>query len=160
MSQVTKRKSSKGFTLIELMIAIAIVGVLAAVALPAFANYLARARVTEAVNYAQSCKTGVLEYFSAMGRLPANNTEANCPTISTENVETVGIAGGVITVTFQGGDNSALPPALRGESIQVRPLDAANAVATAATSRIVAWDCIASNADILDYMPAECRQTN
>lgn len=66
----------KGFTLIELMIVIAIVGILAAVALPAYQDYTARAQMSEALTLAEGQKSAVVEYYSDNGTFPANNTSA------------------------------------------------------------------------------------
>ncbi|NJM31822.1 MAG: prepilin-type N-terminal cleavage/methylation domain-containing protein [Limnobacter sp.] len=152
-----------GFTLIELMIAVAIVGVLAAIAIPAFGNYLTRARITEAVNYAQSCKTGVIEYHTTQGRLPDNTDEANCQTMQTDNVEKVEVLNGVISVTLRNGANSALPGVLQNKVITLQPLSASEAVATD-SDRILSWHCGIANAtsngqNVWDYIPASCRQT-
>lgn len=66
----------KGFTLIELMIVIAIVGILAVVALPAYQDYTARAQMSEALTLAEGQKTAVVEYYSDKGTFPTNNTQA------------------------------------------------------------------------------------
>src|SRR5690606_3183393 len=66
----------KGFTLIELMIVIAIIGILAAVALPAYQDYTTRAKVSEGITLASSAKTAVSEHFMSKNRLPATNTSA------------------------------------------------------------------------------------
>ena len=73
----------KGFTLIELMIVIAIVGVLAVVALPAYQDYTARAQMSEALTLAEGQKSAVVEYYSDKGRFPANNEEAGIAAAST-----------------------------------------------------------------------------
>lgn len=66
----------KGFTLIELMIVIAIVGILAVVALPAYQDYTARAQMSEALTLAEGQKTAVVEYYSDKGAFPTSNTQA------------------------------------------------------------------------------------
>ncbi|HFB3975885.1 TPA: pilin, partial [Neisseria gonorrhoeae] len=90
----------KGFTLIELMIVIAIVGILAAVALPAYQDYTARAQVSEAILLAEGQKSAVTEYYLNNGEWPENNTSAGVasPTdIKGKYVESVTVAKGVVT---------------------------------------------------------------
>nr|WP_101132620.1 pilin [Neisseria meningitidis] len=90
----------KGFTLIELMIVIAIVGILAAVALPAYQDYTARAQVSEAILLAEGQKSAVTEYYLNHGIWPKNNTSAGVATstdIKGKYVQSVTVANGVIT---------------------------------------------------------------
>ncbi|HGP7168222.1 TPA: pilin [Neisseria meningitidis] len=90
----------KGFTLIELMIVIAIVGILAAVALPAYQDYTARAQVSEAILLAEGQKSAVTEYYLNHGEWPKNNTSAGVASsseIKGKYVEKVEVAKGVIT---------------------------------------------------------------
>ncbi|HEZ3287534.1 TPA: pilin [Neisseria meningitidis] len=93
----------KGFTLIELMIVIAIVGILAAVALPAYQDYTARAQVSEAILLAEGQKSAVTEYYLNHGEWPGNNTSAGVASSSTikgKYVKEVTVANGVITATM------------------------------------------------------------
>ncbi|HGO7652835.1 TPA: pilin [Neisseria meningitidis] len=93
----------KGFTLIELMIVIAIVGILAAVALPAYQDYTARAQVSEAILLAEGQKSAVTEYYLNHGIWPKNNTSAGVASsseIKGKYVEKVEVAKGVITATM------------------------------------------------------------
>ncbi|HEZ4167475.1 TPA: pilin [Neisseria meningitidis] len=90
----------KGFTLIELMIVIAIVGILAAVALPAYQDYTARAQVSEAILLAEGQKSAVTEYYLNHGKWPGNNSSAGVATsskIKGKYVEKVEVKNGVIT---------------------------------------------------------------
>ncbi len=90
----------KGFTLIELMIVIAIVGILAAVALPAYQDYTARAQVSEAILLAEGQKSAVTEYYLNHGKWPENNDSAGVASASTikgKYVEKVEVANGVVT---------------------------------------------------------------
>ncbi|HEZ6570888.1 TPA: pilin [Neisseria meningitidis] len=94
----------KGFTLIELMIVIAIVGILAAVALPAYQDYTARAQVSEAILLAEGQKSAVTEYYLNHGIWPKNNTSAGVAStpsdIKGKYVKEVTVANGVITATM------------------------------------------------------------
>ncbi|WP_050888247.1 pilin [Neisseria meningitidis] len=93
----------KGFTLIELMIVIAIVGILAAVALPAYQDYTARAQVSEAILLAEGQKSAVTEYYLNHGKWPDGNSNAGVASSSTikgKYVEKVEVAKGVITATM------------------------------------------------------------
>ncbi|ENS5804653.1 pilin, partial [Neisseria gonorrhoeae] len=90
----------KGFTLIELMIVIAIVGILAAVALPAYQDYTARAQVSEAILLAEGQKSAVAGYYLNHGEWPENNTSAGVASsdkIKGKYVQKVEVAKGVVT---------------------------------------------------------------
>ncbi|HEZ6743942.1 TPA: pilin [Neisseria meningitidis] len=90
----------KGFTLIELMIVIAIVGILAAVALPAYQDYTARAQVSEAILLAEGQKSAVTEYYLNHGIWPGDNSSAGVATsseIKGKYVQSVTVANGVVT---------------------------------------------------------------
>ncbi|EMT4201937.1 pilin, partial [Neisseria gonorrhoeae] len=94
----------KGFTLIELMIVIAIVGILAAVALPAYQDYTARAQVSEAILLAEGQKSAVTEYYLNNGKWPANNGDAGVASppsdIKGKYVKEVEVKNGVVTATM------------------------------------------------------------
>ncbi|HEY9916250.1 TPA: pilin [Neisseria meningitidis] len=93
----------KGFTLIELMIVIAIVGILAAVALPAYQDYTARAQVSEAILLAEGQKSAVTEYYLNHGKWPGGNSDAGVASSSTikgKYVKEVTVANGVVTATM------------------------------------------------------------
>ncbi|HGM0135196.1 TPA: pilin [Neisseria gonorrhoeae] len=94
----------KGFTLIELMIVIAIVGILAAVALPAYQDYTARAQVSEAILLAEGQKSAVTEYYLNHGIWPKDNTSAGVASpsdIKGKYVQKVEVAKGVVTATMK-----------------------------------------------------------
>ena len=103
-------KKMQGFTLIELMIVVAIIGILAAVALPAYQDYTKRAKMTEAIGFIAAAKTGVSEAYASSGTLTGiDNTAAGlaAPTdITSAVVESVTVAGGVITVNVTGIDTA------------------------------------------------------
>ncbi|HGL9496530.1 TPA: pilin, partial [Neisseria gonorrhoeae] len=94
----------KGFTLIELMIVIAIVGILAAVALPAYQDYTARAQVSEAILLAEGQKSAVTEYYLNHGKWPSDNSAAGVASSSSiigKYVQKVEVAKGVVTATMK-----------------------------------------------------------
>jgi type IV pilus assembly protein PilA len=104
-----KRMVQKGFTLIELMIVVAIIGILAAVALPAYQDYTTRAKVSEVILAASSAKTSISEAAATLTQMPAD-ASANIATQSSKFVTAVGYAQsnsarGVVTVTARGDNN-------------------------------------------------------
>jgi type IV pilus assembly protein PilA len=142
--QQVQKTAQKGFTLIELMIVVAIIGILAAVALPAYQDYTVRARVSEAMGMAAAAKTTVAENMASGA---ATASAGYTSPAATANVTSVAVADdGTITVTTTakaGGGTIIFVPT---------PLHVAN---TAATDRIT-WAC---NTGTLaaKYRPSECR---
>ncbi len=101
----------KGFTLIELMIVVAIVGILAAVAIPAYQDYTIRAQVSEGLSLASAAKAAVVESYGSNGAWPSDNTAAGVGTATNivgKYVTGVAVAGNLVTVTFGGSSNSAI----------------------------------------------------
>jgi type IV pilus assembly protein PilA len=93
-----------GFTLIELMFAVSIVGILAAVALPAYSDYVARAKVAEGLTLSTVARQAVVDHYDRWGRLPADNAAAGLPAaeaIAGRYVQSVSIAAGAIHVAFR-----------------------------------------------------------
>jgi type IV pilus assembly protein PilA len=137
------KTSQQGFTLIELMIVVAIIGILAAVALPAYQDYTVRSRVVEGLSLASAAKVAVAEN-AASGTAFANGWSA--PT-ATDSVSSVGIgAAGLITITFTA--------AAGGGTIIFTPSPALVVGTPPATN--ITWTCTAGDLDD-KYRPANCR---
>ena len=139
------KKLQKGFTLIELMIVVAIIGILAAIAIPAYSDYTERAKVSELVTVASACKASVSEYYQAQGIFPANNNAAGCGAVGTAKITSITVSGGSAasgTITVA----SALTKATGNYVL----------VGTPTANDSVEWSCTTST--IVDkYLPANCR---
>jgi type IV pilus assembly protein PilA len=136
-------KMQKGFTLIELMIVVAIIGILAAIAIPAYQDYTIRAKVTEGLNLADSAKTAVAEAFQSGGLtgLTAAAVSWNASFARTKYVTgiTVGTGTGIITISYDG--TTAIPQLGASNTLALTPFIAGTQIATATTSGNIDWAC-------------------
>jgi type IV pilus assembly protein PilA len=147
MKKYNSAKSMQGFTLIELMIVIAILGILMAIAIPAYQDYTIRAKVSEGMNLASAAKLAVAENRSSTGAWPATTAAAGVSsTITGNNVTSVTLVNGKITVAYtpsagasQPTGNLVLSPTFTGGSVK--------------------WSCdsAAGTTVLSKYLPAACR---
>ncbi len=140
-------KKMQGFTLIELMIVIAILGILLAIAIPAYNDYTIRARVSEGLNVAAATKTAVSETRLSNNAFPATNTAAGVPgtpaSIASTYVSSVSVGpAGTITVTYRNID-----PQVNGSTLVLTPTFVTNTVR---------WECNGGNINDR-FIPARCR---
>lgn len=140
------KNSQRGFTLIELMIVVAIVGILASAAIPAYQRYLVRAQVSEGLSMTGPLQVAVAEYNMDNGAYPADNTDAALlapANYKGKYVDSISVAGPVISVRY-GGDANA---EISGETITVTAVRNGGSVS---------WSC-ASGGVIPDrYLPSVC----
>ena len=147
------KKVQQGFTLIELMIVVAIIGILAAIAIPAYQDFTIRSKVTELINAAGVCKTSVAEYYQAKGTFPGA-ADSGCSTVGTANSSAPVVAAGtgVITVSAAGGLATQLTGNASGTDLTYTPV-----LSGGAGSAISGWDCKTGTLITAKYLPATCR---
>jgi len=141
-------KLQKGFTLIELMIVVAIIGILAAIAIPAYQDYTIRAQVAEGMNLAAAAKAAVAESFLNRGVAPANRTaagmSANAADTLGKYVSSVNVTNGVILIAYGGNE---VNNAINGATLGLTPY--------VTVDNSVAWKCGFANApgNLANTMP-------
>jgi len=156
------KQVQKGFTLIELMIVIAIIGILAAIAIPAYQNYTIRAQVTEGLTLADGWKTAIAEYYAITGNWPtqANLTGTVVSIGKYESGVTVN-TGGTITITYGGQANAKLQTAGANVLTLVPYTNANNDVlwrcgTAAVPSGTVATGAVGATTVPPQYLPTSC----
>ena len=138
---------NKGFTLLELMVVIAVIGILLAIALPTYADYSARAKVSEGISLAGAAKTAVSEYRLSTSQWPSDNAAAGLPaaaSITGNDVGSVAVSGaGLITVRF-----ASMDPALHAKTLVLTPAYGGGSMT---------WSCNTGSTLEEQYLPANCR---
>ena len=146
---MSRQRQSAGFTLIELMIVVAIIAILAAIAIPAYQDYLVRAQVSEGLVLASGAKAAEWDFVSNTGRLPPSNQSAglvSSGSISGNYVSSVDVTDGVIKVLFAGPRaNAAIRPT--SKYVLLSPITLAGSII---------WTCTGSTVDP-KYLPTSCR---
>ncbi len=140
-------RKAPGFTLIELMIVVAIIGILAAIAVPMYLDYTVRSQIAEGLNVAGGAKVAVTEYYQDRGVFPTDNAEAGlsaAANISGKYVNSVTVGGAVITIQYGVDANVQII----GKTVRLTALDNLGSVS---------WTC-ASGGVIQDkHLPSACR---
>ena len=140
-------KRQSGFTLIELMIVVAIIGILAAIAIPAYKDYMTRSKISECAATLGACKTSVAEFAASRGNLPANVTSAGCSTAASQYCDTLTVSTGAITIAISGtGDTVA-----DGCSMTLVPVTAGSA------GNITSWTGSSSATTCAKFVPSKFR---
>ena len=141
-------RKQQGFTLIELMIVVAIIGILAAIAIPAYQDYTIRAQVSEGLNLTGACKAAVTEYYQDQGVFPGDNATAGLEAAGNikgkYTTQVAVLANGVCAATYGNEANANI----NGAVLSMTPLDNAGSIS---------WDCTGAAPLVPKWLPAACR---
>ena len=143
--------AAAGFTLIELMIVIAIIGILASIALPAYQDYIARSKVTEAVTILEGCKTLVTEYASTQSAWPTP-AQAGCTTTTGRYFNNLQITNGAVSVTLVNINTD-----INNATLTLTPANAAGTAITDPQASIQRWNCRSSTTTGQRFLPTVCK---
>lgn len=133
----TAQHGQRGFTLIEMLFVTAIIGILAAVALPNYNDYIRRSKVAEGLTLAEPVRRAVADYYDRWGRLPGDNTAAGLPApehFAGRYVAAITVVGGAVQVAYR--DGVLAPGGAPGARLNLRP-----AVNTTLPTSPLVWDC-------------------
>ena len=148
------KKMQQGFTLIELMIVVAIIGILAAIAIPAYQDYTVRAKLSEVMGIAAKDKTTISEYYVTQGKMPADAAIAGVSEDPSQSqyVEVITFTWGSdddVTMTYEVGDFLSTSALVSGQTVVFEGIGGDNGVK---------WNCQGSSLPD-KYLPANCRGT-